>query len=160
MTSDMATGSAEPITHEYRLACPPGHAFAVYTERIGEWWDGRYTANADTLEGVTIEPWVGGRIYVTHSDLGRHDWGEVTVWETGRTFAHSFTLAQDPQHPSEVRLEFQGPSEDATVVRLAHGGWTAENVSVRHKFGDWSVLLDAFAALAEGTVTRGAGRST
>jgi hypothetical protein len=84
----------------------------------------------------------------------------VTVWEPGRTFAHSFTLAQDTHHPSDVRLEFEAAPEDATVVRLAHGGWTGENVSVRHKFRDWSVLLDAFAALAEGELARGAVGST
>jgi hypothetical protein len=59
-----------PITHEYSVRCDAAHAFAVYTGRIGEWWDPRYTANADTFEGVTIEPYVGGRVYATHRDIG------------------------------------------------------------------------------------------
>jgi hypothetical protein len=143
-----------PITFELRLAGTPDHAFAVYTERIGDWWHGRYTANADTLEGVTIEPRVGGRIYATHSDLGRHDWGEVGVWEPGRRLVHSFTLAQDPEHPSEVRLEFLPGSKTGSVVRFAHGGWSAENAAARPKFGDWGILLDRFAALADGSAAR------
>jgi hypothetical protein len=55
---------------------------------------------------VTIDPWLGGRVYARHSDIGEHNWGEVTVWEPGRRFAHAFTLAQDPQHPSKVAVEF------------------------------------------------------
>jgi Activator of Hsp90 ATPase homolog 1-like protein len=140
--------SREPIAFEYSLRCDPGRAFDTYTLRIADWWDPRYTANAETLEGVTIEPRVGGRVYATHGDLGEHDWGEVTVWEPGRQLVHTFTLAQDPQHPSEVAVEFVGDSERSTV-RLAHGGWTDANIAVREKFGDWQIMLERFAAVAE-----------
>jgi hypothetical protein len=54
---------------------------------------------------VTIAPYVGGRVYATHSDIGEDDWGEVTVWETGYRLVRTFTLAQDAQHPSEVTVE-------------------------------------------------------
>jgi Activator of Hsp90 ATPase homolog 1-like protein len=137
----------EPIVHEYRLPCSPEEAFATYTERIGDWWDPRYTANAETLESVTIEPRVGGRVTARHTDTGEDDWGEVTVWEPGRRVVHTFTLAQDAQHPSEVAVEFV-PDGDGCIVRFAHGGWTEANASSRPKFTDWSVMLDRFAALA------------
>ena len=137
-----------PIAREYRLACSPERAFAIYTERIGEWWDPRYTANPDTLESVTIEPRFGGRVYAAHSDLGEHEWGEVMAWEPGRRLVHTFHLAQERAHPSQVVVEFS-PAGDGCVVAFAHGGWTEANVAVREKFGDWSVLLDRFAALAE-----------
>jgi hypothetical protein len=141
--------AAPPITHEYELACSTERAFEVYTGRIGEWWDPRYTANAETLESVTIEPRVGGRVYATHADVGEDDWGEVTVWEPGRRLVHTFTLAQDPAHPSEVAVEFVPREGGGCVVRFAHGGWTEANVAVREKFGDWRVMLDRFAALAD-----------
>jgi hypothetical protein len=83
----------------------------------------------------------------------------VTVWEPGRRLVHSFTLAQEAAHPSEVRVAFEAGAEGGTVVRFAHGGWTPQNAGVRHKFGDWSILLDAFAALADGTPARSAKRS-
>ena len=66
---------------------------------------------------VTIEPRVGGRVFATHEDLGEHDWGEVTVWEPGRRFAHTFTLAQDPQAPSEVSAEFADEEGGCTPAR-------------------------------------------
>jgi hypothetical protein len=143
----MRDESTLPITHDLVLACSADHAFATYTDRIAEWWDPRYTANAETLEAVTIEPRVGGRVYATHSDIGEHDWGEVTVWDPRRRLVHTFTLAQDPGHPSEVAVEFMA-TEGGCDVRFAHGAWTEENVSDRKKFGDWPVMLDRFAALA------------
>jgi uncharacterized protein YndB with AHSA1/START domain len=136
------------MTQEYPLRCTADRAFAVYTGRIGEWWDARYTANAKTLQSVTIEPRVGGRVYATHSDIGEDDWGEVTVWEPGHRLVHTFTLAQDPKYPSEVAVEFVPAEGDSCLLRFAHGGWTEANAAVRSKFGDWRVLLDRFAALA------------
>lgn len=141
--------SEPPIRFEYRLRCAAKRAFAVYTERIGEWWDPRYSANPETLESVTIEPRVAGRVYATHSDLGEDDWGEVTAWEPGRRLVHSFSLAQDPAHPSEVVMELVASDDGCCVLRFAHGGWTETNVGDRKKFGDWPVLLDRFVALAD-----------
>jgi activator of Hsp90 ATPase-like protein len=145
----VSAGSTSPITHDYALPCAAGEAFETYVGRIADWWDPRYTANADTLEAVTIEPRVGGRVYATHSDIGRDDWGEVTVWEPGRRLAHTFTLAQDVEHPSEVAVEFVPKQGDGCTVRFAHGGWTEANAAVRAKFSDWPVMLDRFAALAD-----------
>ena len=133
----------DPIAHELSLSCSGEEAFGAYTERIGDWWDPRYTANAETLESVTIEPRVGGRVYATHSDIGEHDWGDVIAWAPGRRLVHTFTLGQDPAHASEVAVEF-GDGR----VRLVHGGWTQANAAAREKFNDWPALLDRFASLA------------
>lgn len=135
----------EPITFELTLACSPRHAFETYTGRIGDWWDPRYTANADTFEGVTVED---GRIVERHRDGAQYEWGSVTVWDPDRRFVHSFALAQDPANPSEVSVEFE-PDGDGCRVRFAHGGWNEANAADRKKFGDWPVLLDRYAALAE-----------
>jgi uncharacterized protein YndB with AHSA1/START domain len=141
--------AASPITHEYVLHCSVEHAFSTYANRIASWWHPRYTANAETLDGVTIEPRVGGRVYATHRDLGQDDWGEVTVWEPPHRLVHTFTLAQDPGHPSEVAVEFAPDGGGGCTLRFAHGGWTEANADVRKKFGDWPVMLDRFTALAD-----------
>jgi hypothetical protein len=136
-----------PIAYEYELPCDAESAFDAYTGRIGEWWSPRYTANAETLETVVVEPRIGGRVYARHTDLGEDDWGEVTVWEPGRRLVHTFTIAQDPAHPSEVEVEFVPDAVQGCTMRFAHGGWTDANASARPKFGDWRVMLDRFAAL-------------
>jgi hypothetical protein len=139
----MTAATISPITLEFQLRCTAEQAFAAYADRIGEWWD------AETLDAVTIEPWVGGRVYATHSDIGEDDWGEVTVWEPGHRLVHTFTLAQDREYPSEVAVEFAPAEGEGSTMRFAHGGWTEDNPAVRSKFGDWRVLLDRFARLAE-----------
>ena len=138
-----------PIVHECVLQCRAEDAFETYAGRIGEWWDPRYTANAETLETVVIEPRVGGRMYARHADIGEDDWGAVTIWEPGRRLVHTFTLAQDPACPSEVDVEFAPGDGDGCTMRFAHGGWNEANVAVRPKFGDWHVMLDRFAALTQ-----------
>jgi hypothetical protein len=146
----MATALA-PIVHEYHLDTDPERAFEVYTTRIGRWWDPRYSANPATFNTVTIEPRVGGRIYATHSDLGRHDWGEVTVWEPGQRFVHTFVLAQDPADPSQVAARFAADGHGrGCSFRFEHGGWRTSNATARVRFGDWPLLLDRYAALATG----------
>jgi Activator of Hsp90 ATPase homolog 1-like protein len=143
----LSAESLPAILHERFLRCSAQHAFAVYAGRIGEWWDPNYSANAETLRAVTIEPRIGGRVFATHEDLGEHEWGKVTVWEPGRRLAHTFTLAQDPQAPTEVSVEFV--DDDGCNLLFAHGGWTEANAAARAKFSDWPVLLDRFAELAE-----------
>jgi hypothetical protein len=135
-----------PIVHERVVACHATEAFAAYVD-IGTWWPPTYTANADTLETVVLDPYVGGRIGAVHTDLGRHDWGEVTAWDPGHRVAHSFTLAQDPEQPSHVEVTFDDREHGGCRVRHVHGGWTAATAEVRARFGDWPTLLDrAFAA--------------
>jgi uncharacterized protein YndB with AHSA1/START domain len=144
----MADQSTEPIVVERTVPRSAQDAFRTYTARIGSWWHPAYTANAETLRAITIEPYVGGRIYASHGDLGEDVWGEVTAFEPGERFTHSFTLAQDPDRPTEVTVEFIPRGEDACEVRLTHGGWTAENADARATFTDWPLLLDRFVALA------------
>ncbi len=139
--------TTDPIHHEVRVACDPDEAFAIYTRRIGEWWDRSYTANAETFQTVTIEPRVGGR-HATHSDLGDVEWGVVVVWDPGRRLEHTFTLAQDTNYPSHVAVDFVAEAGDACAVRFAHGGWNDDNTMVREKFGNWPILLNGLAALA------------
>jgi hypothetical protein len=144
----MSDEATSPIEFEYVVRCNAGDAFATYTDRIGKWRDPRYTANPETPEAVTIEPRVGGRVYAMHADLGEHPWGEVRVWDPGRRLVHTFTLAQNPEHPSVIAVEFADNGAGGSSVRFAHGGWTEANADVRRKFGDRKLLLDRFAALA------------
>lgn len=141
----------DPIVHEYDLVCTPEHAFDVYTCRIGQWWHPDYSADPATLQTVTIEAGVGGRVVATYGAEDEHTWGEVTAWDPGRRLEHTFTLAQPAGHPSTVTVRFE-PSPSGSRMHFAHGGWDEDNAAVRGKFSDWSVILDRFSALA-GQVT-------
>ena len=138
----------KPVEHQVRVAVSPADAFQGYVERIGEWWHPRYSRDGATLRSVTIEPFVGGRVYATDA-TGEDDWGVVRVCEPGRLLVHSFWLAQDPDHPSEVSVEFVADPA-GTQVNFSHGGWNEGNAAVRSKFGDWSVMLERYRAVVEG----------
>lgn len=92
---------------------------------------------------------MGGRVYAWFTDGTDDRWGQVTAWEPGRLLEHTFTLAQDPEHPSQVSVAFE-PDGDRCRMTFEHGGWTDANASYRAKFGDWPLILDRFVRLAEG----------
>jgi hypothetical protein len=69
--------------------------------------------------------------------------GTVTDWQPGRRYAQTFTLAQDPDHPSSLAVTFS-PHDDGTLVRFEHGGWNATNADRRRHFNDWPIILARF----------------
>jgi catechol 2,3-dioxygenase-like lactoylglutathione lyase family enzyme len=139
--------AAAPIELTYELGCGPEQAFDTFTAGIDRWWDAHYAPEG--LVRVDIEPRVGGRVVHHLADGTAYTWGEVLVWDRPSHYAQAFTLAQDPEHPSRLDLRFE-PGGRGCRVRFAHGGWTAGNLADRSRFSEWEVLLDRFAAEAEG----------
>lgn len=138
--------AAGPIELSYDLTCTPEHAFDSFVG-IDEWWGPSYAPEG--LVRVEIEPYVGGRVTHHLADGTAYLWGEVLVWDRPTHYAQAFTLAQDPEHPSRLDLWFE-QRDDGCRVRFAHGGWTAGNVAGRARFSEWHILLDRYAAVAEG----------
>jgi hypothetical protein len=50
-----------------------GHAFRVWTDRIGTWWPPDHTATGQA-DLIVLEGGVGARIYERTSDGVEHDW--------------------------------------------------------------------------------------
>lgn len=136
-----------PIVHEYRFAVSPSLAFALFTERMGEWWPASYTRNAGTFTGVSVEPFVGGRIVAKHSDGTDHEWGRITAWEPGLLLRYQSTLAQPDTSPSEITVHFHATDAGSRVL-FEHGGWNPVNAPFRNKFEDWPHILKGFEQLA------------
>lgn len=137
-----------PIVHEFSLTCTPGHAFEVFTGKMGTWWDPEYTGSPETFSTVTIDPRMRGQITERHSDGSEHDWGEVIAWDPPARVSFSFTLGQDRAFPTVVRATFV-PSDSGTQVSFEHDGWTEHNAAAREKFADWPRLLNRFAKAAQ-----------
>jgi hypothetical protein len=153
----MVQEPVSPIFITLEMKCHALEAFDTYTGRIAEWWDPKYTPDANSFDSVTIEPGVGGRVYSSHRDFEDFEWGVVTVWKPGSALAHTFSLAQDPRHPTEIAVEFveqldrdQAPLPGCTM-RFEHRGWTAANAAARGRFSDWEWehILTRFTALAD-----------
>jgi uncharacterized protein YndB with AHSA1/START domain len=137
-----------PIVLDYELRVPCERAFECYAGRIGAWWPPQYSRDAATFAGVTIEPFVGGRVYASFRGGEDDDWGRVLAYEPGRHLRHTFTLAQPPDAPSELDVTFEARGAGACTMHFAHGGWNERNAELRGKFREWPILLDRFAALA------------
>ena len=145
----------EPLRLAFEVACPPEHAFEVWTGRIGQWWPADHTASGEDGLEVVLEPRSGGRIFERTRAGTEHDWGEVIVWEPPRRFAYLWHLRRDRADATEVEIRFIGLGEAATRVEIEHRGWErlgAEGAAWRDRnYGGWQTLLPHFqAAVAAG----------
>jgi hypothetical protein len=141
----------EPIVRRFDLACDPEEAFALYTERIGDWWPMGFTASGDDLATVVMEGHPGGRVFERSTSGDETDWGRVDAWVPGARLVHTFTLAQDAAHPTEVEAAFQQRNGGSTL-HFEHRGWSAANVVDRPKFDDehgWNTVLGGFVRLVD-----------
>jgi uncharacterized protein YndB with AHSA1/START domain len=135
----------EPLRMEFDVACPPEHAFAVWTARIDTWWPRDHTVTGAPDLTVVLQDRVGGRIFERTPDGTEHDWGEVTVWEPPERLAYRWHLRQDPADATEVDIRFLPTGDDATRVEIEHRGWerlgSAADTHRERNIAGWSSLL-------------------
>jgi uncharacterized protein YndB with AHSA1/START domain len=141
--------TTKPITKEVRVAATPETAFAVFTERIGEWWPlERYSV----FEGDTTVAFEGTRIV---ERLGDREtvWGEVLEMEVAARVRFTWHPGRpDDEEPTEVEVTFSADG-DETLVTLVHSGW--ERVDEERRAGrvdydkGWPLVLARYAALAK-----------
>lgn len=137
----------EPRTHSVSLSIDAVSAFEAFTERISDWWPEAYTPDPDAFDEIAIEPGIGGRVVMRMSGGTEYQIGQVTAWDPGRTYAQTWTLAQDPDAPSSLTVTFDDV-DGGSHVTVAHGGWHEGNAAYREKFGDWPLILERFAFVA------------
>jgi uncharacterized protein YndB with AHSA1/START domain len=137
----------EPLELAFTVACPPDHAFAVWTERTSLWWPKGHSVSGDPGLTVTIEPHPGGRIFERTPAGEEHDWGELLEWEPPRRLAYRWHLRQDREDATRVEISFAAAVE-GTAVTIVHSGWErlgtrAAELRERNTRG-WSGLLAHF----------------
>jgi uncharacterized protein YndB with AHSA1/START domain len=146
----------EPIEVRFAVACPPEHAFDVWTRRTSLWWPKSHSVSGDPELDVVFEPRTGGRIVERTRDGEEHVWGEITVWEPPRRLAYRWHLRQDPADATDVVITFEA-ADDGTAVRIVHGGWErlgerAPSLRDRNRSG-WDGLLPHFIEASERSST-------
>jgi hypothetical protein len=143
----------EPIRLSFEVACPPEHAFEVWTSRIAAWWPADHTASGEESAVVVLEQRVGGRIYERTAARVVHEWGEVTIWEPPRRLGYLWHLRVDRSDATEVMIDFLASGDSRTRIEIEHGGW--DRLGARgegwrdQNHGGWSTLLPHFMRLAE-----------
>jgi uncharacterized protein YndB with AHSA1/START domain len=144
------------VTTQTVVDAPIDHAFRVFTEGIGSWWDpGHHILEAELAEMV-FEPRVGGHIIDRGTDGSECRWARVLAYEPPHRVCFSWDinlrwqLETDPAKASEIEVTFTEEGPDRTRVLLTHRhidrhgeGWEA----MRDALGSgWT--LDHFAEVA------------
>ena len=140
----------EPLELEFSVACPPEHAFEVWTERTSMWWPKGHSVSGEPGLTVTIESREGGRIFERTPEGVEHDWGQVTAWEPPHRLAYLWHIAWDRADATAVEITFSPEGEDGTRVAIVHSGWErfgerAPTMRDRNRAG-WASLIDPYGA--------------
>ena len=133
---------ATSVTTSIEVHAPIEHAFRVFTEGIGSWWNpGHHILQAELAEMV-FEPRVGGRIIDRGTDGSECRWSRVLAYEPPQRVCFSWDISlsweleTDPAKTSEIEVTFTADGPDRTHVVLTH----------RHldRHGDgWQSMRDA-----------------
>ena len=139
----------EPLRVEFEVACPPEHAFRIWTARIGTWWPADHTVSGRADTQIILEPRLGGRIFERVPDGVEHDWGEITHWEPPQRLGYLWHLRRDRADATDVVITFAAAGV-GTLVGITHTGWErlggeAEVWRDRNQMG-WTTLLPHFTA--------------
>ena len=92
------TQAIEPIVKTLEVRAEPGHAFAVFTDKLGSWWPLHSHSIAQERDGTpartcVLEPGVGGRVYEVAADGTEYDWGRVLTYEPDRRVVFSWHVS-------------------------------------------------------------------
>ena len=99
------------------LSCPPDVAFAIFTEKTGQWWppDRRHTKDPES----EIVMQRSGRFFERARDGREVELGRVRIWEPGARLTLDFYVGSDAEHPTEVTVRFAVEGE-GTRVSIDH----------------------------------------
>jgi uncharacterized protein YndB with AHSA1/START domain len=132
------------------VAAEPAHAFAIFTERLGDWWPLAMHGVFDDGSGVETTVAFQGSLVVERSAGRESIWAEVTEWDP----PHALQLAWHPGDSAEnatvVRVSFS-PVDAGTLVSLVHSGWeilTDPNAAAADYASGWPGVLQRYAERA------------
>lgn len=145
------------VTVETDVQAPAEHAFRVFTEDIGSWWDPSHHLLDAELSSMTFEPRVGGSIVDRYADGRECRWARVLAYDPPSRVVFSWDITTswqietDPDKASEIEVTFVPDGPDRTHVTLTHRNLDrhgAEWASMRAAVAQgWS--LARFAELAQ-----------
>jgi uncharacterized protein YndB with AHSA1/START domain len=150
---------APVVRHDVVVRGTPEHAFATFTERLGDIKPKEHNLLRSPIVSTTFEPYVGGHIVDRAEDGSECRWARVLVFEPPSRLVFSWDigptwqLEPDPANASEVEVRFVAEGADRTRVELEHRhldrhgpGWTNVRDGVDDSEG-WPLYLARYAEL-------------
>src|SRR3989442_4186304 len=114
------------VRRQIVVEAPIERAFAVFTERFGDFKPPEHNLLGVAIAETVFEPKVGGHIYDRGVDGTECRWARVLAYEPPDRVVFSWDISPrwqietDPDHTSEVEVRFVPEGPDRTRVELEH----------------------------------------
>jgi uncharacterized protein YndB with AHSA1/START domain len=155
----MTETAAPVVRRQIVVEAPIDKAFAVFTERFGDFKPPEHNLLAAPIAETVFEPRVGGHIYDRGTDGSECRWARVLVYEPPHRVVFSWDIGPtwqvetEPENTSEVDVRFVAESPERTRVELEHRnidrhgpGWAGVRDGVAGDAG-WPLYLSRYAEL-------------
>lgn len=153
------TAATTTVHHQIVVQAPVDRAFAVFTERFGDFKPPEHNLLGSPIAETVFEPRVGGRIYDRGVDGSECRWARVLAFEPPHRVVFSWDInpqwqvESDPERTSEVEVRFIAEGPERTRVELEHRnldrhgpGWEVVRGGVDAD-GGWPLYLNRYGAL-------------
>jgi uncharacterized protein YndB with AHSA1/START domain len=155
----MTQAAATVVRRDVVVEAPIERAFAVFTERFGDFKPPEHNMLTVAIAETVFEPKVGGHIYDRGVDGSECRWARVLAYEPPDRVVFSWDISPrwqvetEPDNTSEVEVRFVAETPQRTRVELEHRyldrhgqGWEGVRDGVAHDEG-WPLYLQRYAAL-------------
>ncbi len=155
----MTQTEAATVRRQIVVDAPIERAFAVFTERFGDFKPPEHNLLAAPIAETTFEPHVGGHIVDRAADGSECRWARILAYEPPVRVVFSWDISPrwqvetDPERTSEVEVRFVAESPRRTRLELEHRhldrhgpGWESVGQGVADDQG-WPLYLARYAAL-------------
>jgi uncharacterized protein YndB with AHSA1/START domain len=155
----MTQAAAAVVRREIVVNAPLDKAFAVFTNRFGDFKPPEHNLLQVPIAETVFEPKVGGHIVDRGTDGSECKWARILAYDPPHRVVFSWDIGptwqveSDPERTSEVEVTFTAETADRTRIELEHRhldrhgpGWESVRDGIAHDQG-WPLYLDRYAAL-------------
>ena len=151
------TQTTDAVTSSVLVPLEPEEAFALFTDRFGEWWpkDSHHISDADAAE-VFLDARPGGRWYERAEDGAECDWGTVIEVDRPNRILLAWQLTPewkfdpDTEKATQIEVSFIAEEPGTTRVTLNHTGFEVHGeagAAMRESVGGdggWTALMELY----------------
>jgi uncharacterized protein YndB with AHSA1/START domain len=147
------------VRRQIVVQAPFDQAFTAFTQRFGDFEPPEHNLLGVPIAETVFDPQVGGHITDRGTDGSECRWATVLAYEPPTRVVFSWDISPqwqietDPDHASEVEVQFVAETPQRTRVELEHrhldrhgDGWQSVRDGVADDAG-WPLYLDRYAAL-------------
>lgn len=138
-----------PVRHSVQVRCPVPHAFAVFTERVDDWWPPSHRRAGGR---IVLRAGPAGRLVERGADGSERVLGTTAAWSPPHRVAFDWHLGATAETATRVTISFSAAGGGTRVEVLHVEGprplpdWASTAAIFTRA---WSHVLAALVAAAE-----------